>query len=138
MTKLRGITWSHSRGYLPMVATAQRYQELNPGVEIHWDRRSLRQFEEVSIEKLAQSYDLLVIDHPFMGKAAKERIFLPVDPWLPAGYLEDQEKNSVGASHASYRLEGRQWALAIDAATPVAAWRTDLPFVRHGLSVPQT
>ena len=33
---------------------------------------------------------------------------------------------SVGASHPSYEFDGRQWALAIDAATPVAAYRPDL------------
>jgi len=31
---LRGITWGHSRGYLPLVAAAQRFAELHPGVEI--------------------------------------------------------------------------------------------------------
>jgi hypothetical protein len=34
-TILRGITWNHSRGFVPMVATAQRFSELNPSVEIH-------------------------------------------------------------------------------------------------------
>ena len=29
---LRGMTWDHSRGYTPMVATAQRFSELNPGI----------------------------------------------------------------------------------------------------------
>ena len=33
---------------------------------------------------------------------------------------------SVGVSHPSYAFDGRQWALAIDAATPVAAFRPDL------------
>src|SRR5690606_20228789 len=32
---------------------------------------------------------------------------------------------SVGVSHPSYEFDGRQWALAIDAATPVAAFRPD-------------
>ena len=34
MTELRGITWQHTRGYLPMVATAQRFSELHPDVQI--------------------------------------------------------------------------------------------------------
>ncbi|WP_428543979.1 hypothetical protein [Profundibacter sp.] len=33
---------------------------------------------------------------------------------------------SVGVSHCPYEFHGRQWALAIDAATPVAASRPDL------------
>ena len=31
---LRGITWNHTRGLVPMVAAAQRFEELNPGVRI--------------------------------------------------------------------------------------------------------
>lgn len=34
--KLRGITWNHSRGYVSVVATAQRFMELDPGEEIIW------------------------------------------------------------------------------------------------------
>lgn len=41
-------------------------------------------------------------------------------------HLADQARNSVGASYASYHLNGHQWALAVDAATPVAAARPDV------------
>ena len=40
MIELRGITWNHTRGYLPMAATAQRFSEMHPGVSIHWEKRS--------------------------------------------------------------------------------------------------
>lgn len=126
MIKLRGITWDHTRGLLPMVATAQRFGERHPGVEIVWEKRSLQQFADQPIQKLAESFDLLVIDHPFVGYAAAHPVLLPLDEHLPAGYLADQAANSVGQSHASYSYGGHQWALAIDAATPVAAWRPDL------------
>lgn len=43
----------------------------------------------------------------------------------------------MGASHRSYRWEGQQWALAVDAAAQVAAYRPDL-LERAGLSVPRT
>ncbi len=33
MIKLKGITWNHTRGLLPMVATSQRFTELHPEVE---------------------------------------------------------------------------------------------------------
>jgi multiple sugar transport system substrate-binding protein len=134
---LRGMTWAHTRGFLPMVATAQRYQELNPGVEIVWEKRSLRAFEEFPIEKLAAEYDLIVIDHPFVGYAAQHGPLLALDQHLPDAFLADQAQNSVGASHASYRYGGHHWALAIDAATPVAFWRDDL-LASHGLQVPKT
>jgi multiple sugar transport system substrate-binding protein len=35
-------------------------------------------------------------------------------------------QQSVGLSHPSYNFDGKQWGLAIDAATPVAAYRRDL------------
>jgi len=136
MTELTGTTWNHTRGYLPMVATAQRYSELHPDTEVRWDRRSLQQFADWPIEKLAESYDLLVIDHPFSGYAAAHDVLVPLDQHLPAPFLADQEANSVGQSHASYQYGGHQWALAIDTAAPVCGSRIDL-LQRAGKQVPQ-
>ena len=31
---LTGITWNHTRGYLPLVTAAQRFADRDPGVEI--------------------------------------------------------------------------------------------------------
>lgn len=135
--KLSGVTWNHTRGFLPKVATAQRFQELRPDVEIAWRKRSLQDFADYSIERLARDFDLLVIDHPSIGEAARHRLFVPLDDLLPADFLADQAANSVGASHASYLFDGRHWALAVDAATPVASWRPDL-LARHKVRVPQT
>lgn len=123
---LKGITWNHSRGFNPMVATAQRFSELNPGVEIGWEKRSLQAFADEPIDKLAERFDFLVIDHPWAGFAAKHGVILPLDQYLPESYLIDQAKNAVGYSHLSYQSEGHQWAIAIDAATPVASSRPDL------------
>ncbi|HEU5077834.1 MAG TPA: extracellular solute-binding protein [Opitutaceae bacterium] len=134
---LKGVTWDHTRGYLPMVATAQRFQELHRDVAIVWEKRSLLDFEEFPIEQLAAQYDLLVIDHPFVGYAAAHGPLLPLDEHLAENFLRGQAENSVGASHSSYAFAGHHWALAIDAATPVAFWREDL-LQRHGLSVPRT
>ena len=126
MIELRGITWNHTRGYLPMVATAQRFTELHPDVTISWGKRSLQQFADFPVERLAENYDLLVIDHPSIGSAAEHDSLLPLDELLPAEFLADQAANSVGLSHASYFFAGHQWALAIDAAAPVSGWRPDL------------
>lgn len=134
---LRGITWSHTRGFVPMVATAQRFHELHRDFEIVWEKRSLRAFEEHPLESLAADYDLIVLDHPFVGYAAAHQVLLPLDEHLPAAYLADQAANSVGVSHASYTFAGHHWALAIDAAAPVAFWRDDL-LERHGIARPQT
>jgi multiple sugar transport system substrate-binding protein len=68
----------------------------------------------------------LVIDHPFVGHAARHRLLLPLDEHISSDFLSEQEQNSVGQSHPSYSYDGHHWALAIDAATPVSCWRTDL------------
>src|SRR5690606_28629742 len=124
--QLKGITWNHSRGLVPMVATGQRFSEMHPNVEITWEKRSLQAFADASVDELALHYDLLVIDHPWAGFAAHTESVLPLDRYLPQRYMADQRQNSVGKSFESYTYQGHQWALALDAATPVAASRPDL------------
>ena len=120
-----------------MLATAQRFSEIHPDVEVAWEKRSLQEFADFPVEKLAETFDLLVIDHPFIGYAARHGTFLPVDEGLDADFLADQDRNSVGLSHRSYFYDGHPWALAIDAATPVSSWRPDL-LDKAGVSVPET
>ena len=125
MKKLKGITWAHSRGFTSIVAVSQRYAELHPDIDITWEKRSLQEFADAPVEKLAEAYDLLIIDHPWAGFAAKHKILLPLQEYLSEEYLNDQAENSVGASHNSYNFDGYQSALAIDAATPIAVYRPD-------------
>ena len=134
---LKGITWNHTRGLVPMVAAAQRFEELNPGVRISWKKRSLQEFADQPLAELGARYDLLVIDHPWAGFAATSGVLTPMEELVSAEFLADQAANSVGPSHESYRYGDRQWALAIDAATPVAAWRRDLLEAR-GVAPPET
>ncbi len=136
-TLLRGITWNHSRGFVSVVATAQRFCELRPDLEIVWEKRSLQAFADAPIQGLAENYDLLVIDHPWAGYAAYSQVLVPLQEIIPADYLADQAVNSVGHSHASYIFDGSQCALAIDAATPVASYRPDL-LARYDLQKPNT
>src|ERR1700712_4103903 len=135
--ELRGMTWNHTRGYLPAVATGQRFSELHPEVSVVWEKRSLQKFADAPLAELARRDDLLVIDHPSIGETASEGLLLRLDEHLPAEFLADQAANSVGGSHASYFYEGHQYALAIDAATPIAGWRADL-MERAGAEVPRT
>lgn len=137
VVKLRGITWNHTRGYLPMVATAQRFSEIHPQIEIDWKKRSLQEFAEFSLNKLAEAFDLLVIDHPIVGDSAAHDILVPLDESLPQAFLDDQGRNSVGKSHSSYSYGGRQWALAIDAAAPVSSYRRDL-LDQERMKIPET
>lgn len=122
---LRGMTWSHPRGYDPLVAASDIWHR-RTGVSIDWDKRSLQDFESYPVDELAARYDLIVIDHPHVGQVAHESCLMPLDDAGHAGEAEALANASVGPSYASYRWNGRQWALPIDAATQVQAWRPDL------------
>ena len=137
MIRLLGTTWNHTRGYAPLAATANAYHVDHPAVDIQWERRSLQDLADFPIETLAENYDLVVIDHPSVGAAAASRCFLPLDELLPVESLSTLAKQSVGKSHSSYNYDGHQWALVIDAASHVSAYRPDL-LQRFGVAVPQT
>lgn len=125
MTTLRGMTWSHPRGYDPMVATARAWAQ-QTGVEIAWEKRSLQDFESFPVEDLARRYDLIVIDHPHVGQITAERCLLGLD--VPGREAERTAlaHGSVGESYRSYSYEGHQWAFPIDAAAQVMAFRADI------------
>jgi multiple sugar transport system substrate-binding protein len=134
---LKGISWGHSRGITPLLAAGQRFSELHPDVTVQWEKRSLQQFADYPIERLTAEYDLLIIDHPWVGRAAALGCVLPLEQHLPVEYLREQAEHSVGYSHHSYQYGGHQWALAIDAATPAASCRMDL-LQAAGIAAPQT
>src|SRR5205823_4910344 len=134
---LRGLTWKHDRGLAPLLATSQRFSEHHPDVAIQWETRSLQEFGEASIQTVAERYDLVVIDHPFMGEVAREKCFLPVDQHFTHAQLEELKRHSVGPSYVSYCFEDHQWALPIDAAAQVAGYRADL-LEANGFKVPQS
>lgn len=122
---LKGMTWSHPRGYDPMVACSALW-ERESGVSIIWEKRSLQDFESFPVEELARAYDLIVIDHPHVGQITAEGCLVPLD--VPGREAERAAlaSGSVGRSYPSYSWQGRQWAFPIDAATQVQAWRPDL------------
>lgn len=122
--RLKGMTWSHPRGFDPMVATAALWRQ-KTGVEICWDQRSLQDFESFPVIELARAFDLIVIDHPHVGQVTAEKCLVALD--VPGREAERAAlaAASVGPSYASYTWKGRQWALPIDAAAQVQAYRPD-------------
>ena len=118
---VRGITWDHPRGLDPLLAAQDAYRTVAPGVTVEWATRSLSGFGEDPLIDLAAQYDLLVIDHPFVGDAAASTAFHPLETLAAPGVLEERRFASVGPSHDSYTYAGHQWALAIDAAAQVSA-----------------
>lgn len=137
MITLRGMTWKHDRGLAPMLATAARWSETHSDVRIEWEARSLQGFADHPIRDLAEEFDLLVLDHPFMGTVAKGGYLVPLDDYISAEDLSNLRTESVGASHESYFYQGHQWALAVDAAAQVAGYRPDL-LAAAGVTVPST
>jgi len=123
--KLKGMTWSHPRGYDPMVAASEQWLK-DKGVEIEWEKRSLQDFETFPVEELARNFDMIVIDHPHVGQITKEGCLLPLDVAGREAELTALADGSVGQSFPSYNWQGRQWAFPLDAATQVQAWRPDL------------
>ena len=124
MPTLKGISWDHPRGFAPMVSTASEYKKKNTEVEIIWDKRPLQAFADRPIEEMAYEYDLMVIDHPHVGEASRKELLIEFDKAEKfKNDLSELAINSVGLSHKSYEFNNHQYALAIDAAAPVAAYR---------------
>ena len=124
---LRGLTWDHPRAYRPLQAFAAHC----PDIAVRWDRQSLADFEARPIATLAQSYDLMIIDHPGLGAALAAHALQPLDQLVPAGQLAEWQAGSAGPTWASYTMpsttgSARQWAVPIDAATQVSVFRPDL------------
>jgi multiple sugar transport system substrate-binding protein len=120
-----------------MLATARQFAEDHPDIRIECEVRSLHEFGEASVKAFAERYDLIVLDHPFMGAVAQDRCLLALDEHVPRTTLDTLESESVGVSHNSYFYNGHQWALAIDAAAQVAGYRADL-LEAAGVHVPET
>ena len=124
MKTLRGITWDHPRGYGPLAGTAKAY-ERERGVRVEWDKRSLRDFGDAPLAELAHHYDMLIIDHPHVGGAADHRSLCAMEELLPQARVTGLMAESVGPSGASYHYGNRTWALPLDAAHHVTAFRPD-------------
>lgn len=137
MQKLQGITWDHPRGLAPLVATSEDFTKQRADLSIAWDVRSLKAFGDQPVETLVHSYDLMMIDHPFIGTGVRKNILEPLDDYIPDDFFLDQRINSVGKSYQSYKWDGKHYALPADAASQVAAYRPDL-MKKYGLEPPRT
>jgi len=127
MITLKGMTWDHSRGFDPMLATSKKFQEThNNAVIIQWDKRPLQAFADRPIEDMTDDYDMIVIDYPHVGEVASKGLLQNLDLPKYSSHIEQLKKQSVGKSHESYYINNKQWALAIDAASQTACYREDL------------
>jgi multiple sugar transport system substrate-binding protein len=123
--ELTGLCWDHPRCTRPMRAAAARWQRLT-GVRLSFQTRSLASFGDQPLAAVAGRYDLIVMDHPLIGEAAASGVLVPLDEHVDASVLDDLAAHTVGPSYRSYRHAGHQWALPVDAACQVTAFRPDL------------
>lgn len=121
---LRGMTWNHPRGVDGLRACADLLLDRH-GARVEWETRSLLAFGDQHIADFARDYDLMVIDHPHVPDAVDAGALLALDGRVPAAELAQLECESVGLSHSSYGYRGHHWALAVDAAAQVSAFRPD-------------
>jgi multiple sugar transport system substrate-binding protein len=125
MIKLKGITWDHARGYDPLIAASELYFK-EKGIQVDWQKRSLTNFGDQSLEELSKQFDLIIMDHPHVGVAEASNCLLPLNDLVPANILNELKSTSAGPSFESYHYHGKQWALPIDAAMQCASYRADL------------
>jgi multiple sugar transport system substrate-binding protein len=125
VTRFRGLTWDHPRGYNALAAAAEIARRAGE-VDIEWDKQPLEGFESHPIAELAARYDLLVLDHPHIGEAVAEDCLRPLEDFFEADEIAGWRAQTVGRAMASYCWAGRHWALPLDVATQVMAYRDDL------------
>lgn len=119
------LTWDHPRGYRALDAAAAEMASTQ-GISISWDRQPLEGFESHPIGELCAKYDLVVLDHPHIGEALATNCLQPLESVFDAAELSRLRADSIGASLTSYHYAGLNWAMPLDAAAQVMAYRADL------------
>jgi multiple sugar transport system substrate-binding protein len=122
----KGLTWDHPRGYNALAAAAAGLDPARDGLSIDWDRHSLEGFEARPIAEQCALYDLVVIDHPHVGEAVAQQCLVPIEALFGPEEIAAWRAAVAGPSLASYHYAGQHWALPLDAATQVMAYRPDL------------
>lgn len=134
MVHLFGMTWGHRRATEPLAALDRVFRKERPDVTIKWRVRPLSGFEFDPLNRLAEENDLIIYDHPFCGLIDKTDCLLSVaDIVTQAG----GSSAFIGPSTETYRFGKGEWAVPVDAACQVAAYRPDL-LARLDRPVPRT
>lgn len=125
MARYHGLTWDHPRGRLALERAALAAPAVDGEALISWDAHPLEGFESAPIDEIAARYDVVVLDHPHLGDAIASDAIRPADEVFAAGLLRALERSCVGPSFRAYVMDGRPWALPLDAATQVAVFRSE-------------
>jgi len=134
MVHLCGMTWGHRRATEPLAALDRVFRNKRPDVTIEWRDRPLSGFEFDPMDMLAEENDLIVYDHPFCGLIDQTECLLSV---IDIVAEEGGSAAFVGPSAQTYRYGHGEWAVPVDAACQIAAYRPDL-LARLDRPVPKT
>ncbi len=121
-----GLTWDHPRGYNALAAAAARLDVNRDKFTLAWKKQPLEGFEAHPIADLCARYDLVVLDHPHVGEAVAAKCLRPLEALFGADEIAALQADTIGPCLSSYKYEGQHWALPLDAATQVMAYRADL------------
>ena len=121
---LKGMTWDHPRG-LDCLVNSDGLLQKQLQVSVEWSARSLLAFGDQHISEFYAEHDLMIIDHPHVPDAVHAGAVIALEDVASADDMALLAKTSVGASHDSYIYRGKHWALAIDTAAQVSAYRPD-------------
>ena len=135
--ELKGITWDHARGYNPLIPVSAEFCKAHPGVEISWMKRSLKDFEDFPVSRLAEMYDMIMIDHPYMTAGSRAGFLLDLSSLIEPSYFDMLVKDTVGPSLESYCVNGHYYGLPVDAAAQVAAENAPV-LAALGMETPRT
>ena len=119
--RMRGLTWDHPRGHDALAPPPGRRPRS------HWDVQPLEGFES---HPDRMSSAPATTSSCWTTRTSARR-------WKPAACVrwttcspprncDRWRAGAIGPTMRSYAMDGRQWALPLDAATQVAATRTDL------------
>jgi multiple sugar transport system substrate-binding protein len=129
MIRLKGLVWSHRRGYDPLIATAKTYHAAHPDVHIDWQIMGFHDcYHSSRCEAGSRDFetDLVCFDYPNTGDYAANGWAVPVDEMATSEQMADLVEDADPASYGSYIVNGRLWGLPIDAATIITGYRPDL------------
>lgn len=129
---IRGLTWSHSRGMASVIAASAALTDFEPRLSVVWDAQPLKGFGEGRFR--TRRYDLIAIDHPFVGLAARRGLLIPLERVISESW---SASDFIGPSLQSYSVAEVLWAVPLDAAWHVSAARIDL-LAQHRVDWPAT
>jgi len=132
---LRIVAWDDPRCVQPLQAACERWRQ-KTGQDCTIIRRPLTAFNDQPLSELAPLCDVMIIDYPHVAQAREEGAITAICDLLPAESIKTVRDNAIGAAQESFVVDGRDLALASDAACQVAAYRPDRLAAR-GEHVPQ-